>query len=91
MIEEFRYEYAQIQSKFAILSITTEWATFKAIFCSNKIKKIYVIWYHKSWANIIITKDLDNIRRQIIKQLYLKINRNFLQCFVIEIQEQQSE
>lgn len=90
MMEEFRYEYAQTQPKFAIVSIRTEWATFRAIFCLNKVEKIRVTWHNKGQANVATTDDWDKIKRQLAKQPNSKINGNFPWRLVIEIQEQQS-
>lgn len=83
MIEKFRCECAQTQLKLAILSTTTKWAMFKAIFCLNEAKKICVAWHNKDWANIATTEDWDKIKKQRTEKRNLEINRNFSWHLVI--------
>ncbi len=71
-----------------MLTTTTKWAMFRAIFGRDKNEEIRVVWQNKSWTKVEITEDWDKIRKQVAKQPSPKDNRNFLQYLVMKIRGQ---
>lgn len=77
---------AQTNPAFAVLSIATEWATFRAIFqlCENEY--IRVAWQNKGWAMVKTARDWDDqVRGKVLKQPNPEDNGNFPRRLVMEI------
>ena len=89
MAKKVRCKCSQTQLTFAVLHIVTGWATFRATFGLKKIKKVRIAWQNESWTKVIIAKDWEKVKGQVVKQPSLEKNREFLHCLVIEIGGQQ--
>lgn len=87
-MNEFKYECTQSIPIFAILSTTTEWAVFRAIFQLRYNKRtIGVPQRDEGWATVETVRDWDDkVKGQVAGQSSQENNGTFLRRLVVQIQ-----